>query len=60
MGPNCHFYPTSRVWAPWNLITRTLIFLSRIGAVIFLQSRAGPSQFSRHSVSELIPLRGDI
>src|SRR6476620_1018912 len=19
MGPNCHFYPTSRVWAPWNL-----------------------------------------
>jgi len=20
MGPNCHFYPASRVWAPWNLI----------------------------------------
>lgn len=20
MGPNCHFYPGSRVWAPWNLI----------------------------------------
>ena len=20
MGPNCHFYPTSKVWAPWNLI----------------------------------------
>ena len=20
MGPNCHFYPTSRVWAPWNLV----------------------------------------
>lgn len=20
MGPNCHFYPTSRVWAPWSLI----------------------------------------
>lgn len=19
MGPNCHFYPRSRVWAPWNL-----------------------------------------
>ena len=19
MGPNCHFYPSSRVWAPWNL-----------------------------------------
>lgn len=20
MGPNCHFYPTSSVWAPWNLV----------------------------------------
>ena len=20
MGPNCHFYPGSRVWAPWNLV----------------------------------------
>jgi putative colanic acid biosynthesis acetyltransferase WcaF len=20
LGPNCHFYPGSRVWAPWNLI----------------------------------------
>ncbi len=20
MGPNCHFYPASRVWAPWNLV----------------------------------------
>jgi putative colanic acid biosynthesis acetyltransferase WcaF len=20
MGPNCHFYPRGRVWAPWNLI----------------------------------------
>ncbi len=20
MGPNCHFYPSSRVWAPWNLV----------------------------------------
>jgi putative colanic acid biosynthesis acetyltransferase WcaF len=20
MGPRCHFYPDSRVWAPWNLI----------------------------------------
>lgn len=19
MGPNCHFYPGSRIWAPWNL-----------------------------------------
>jgi putative colanic acid biosynthesis acetyltransferase WcaF len=20
LGPHCHFYPQSRVWAPWNLI----------------------------------------
>ena len=20
LGPNCHFYPRSRVWAPWNLV----------------------------------------
>ena len=20
LGPDCHFYPASRVWAPWNLI----------------------------------------
>ena len=20
LGPNCHFYPHSKVWAPWNLI----------------------------------------
>jgi putative colanic acid biosynthesis acetyltransferase WcaF len=20
LGPNCHFYPASKIWAPWNLI----------------------------------------
>jgi len=20
IGPHCHFYPTARVWAPWNLV----------------------------------------
>lgn len=20
MGPGCHFYPTGKVWAPWNLV----------------------------------------
>jgi putative colanic acid biosynthesis acetyltransferase WcaF len=20
LGPNCHFYPRSRIWAPWNLV----------------------------------------
>jgi len=25
MGPNCHFYPTSRVWAPWNLLCEDMV-----------------------------------
>ncbi len=20
LGPNCHFYPAARIWAPWNLV----------------------------------------
>jgi putative colanic acid biosynthesis acetyltransferase WcaF len=20
LGPNCHFYPASKIWAPWNLV----------------------------------------
>jgi len=20
LGPNCHFYPKARIWAPWNLV----------------------------------------
>ena len=20
MGPHCHFYPSSKIWAPWNLV----------------------------------------
>ncbi len=20
LGPRCHFYPASKVWAPWNLV----------------------------------------
>ena len=20
LGPNCHFYPRSKIWAPWNLV----------------------------------------
>ena len=25
LGPNCKFYPSSRVWAPWNLICADLV-----------------------------------
>lgn len=28
LGPNCHFYPKSRVWAPWNLVCADAACLS--------------------------------
>lgn len=28
LGPHCHFYPKSRVWAPWNLICDEAVCLS--------------------------------
>ena len=27
LGPACHFYPTSKVWAPWNLICEDRVTL---------------------------------
>jgi putative colanic acid biosynthesis acetyltransferase WcaF len=27
LGPNCHFYPRSRVWAPWNLLCADAVTL---------------------------------
>ncbi len=27
LGPECHFYPTSKVWAPWNLICEDRVTL---------------------------------
>jgi putative colanic acid biosynthesis acetyltransferase WcaF len=27
MGPDCHFYPKSKVWAPWNLVCADLVTL---------------------------------
>jgi putative colanic acid biosynthesis acetyltransferase WcaF len=34
MGPNCHFYPKSKVWAPWNLICADQVTAAD-GAVIY-------------------------
>ena len=27
LGPNCHFYPRSKVWAPWNLVCEDQVTL---------------------------------
>jgi putative colanic acid biosynthesis acetyltransferase WcaF len=27
LGPNCHFYPRARVWAPWNLLCADCVTL---------------------------------
>jgi putative colanic acid biosynthesis acetyltransferase WcaF len=46
MGPNCHFYPTSRVWAPWNLICEDQVTLGD-GAEIY---NPAPVYFSSHAI----------
>src|SRR5260370_41903523 len=34
LGPNCHFYPRSKVWAPWNLLCADQVTAGR-GAGIY-------------------------
>ena len=34
MGPDCHFYPSSKVWAPWNLVCGDVVALAD-GAEIY-------------------------
>ena len=49
LGPNCHFYPGSKVWAPWNLVCDDAVCLSDGAelynpAAAFLGSHAVVSQ----------------
>ena len=46
MGPNCHFYPTSRVWAPWNLICEDQVTAGD-GAEIY---NPAPVHLSSHAI----------
>ena len=46
MGPNCHFYPASRVWAPWNLICEDLVTAGD-GAEIY---NPAPVHLSSHAI----------
>lgn len=46
MGPNCHFYPSSRVWAPWNLICADQVTAGD-GAEIY---NAAPIHLGSHAI----------
>jgi len=46
MGPHCHFYPKSRVWAPWNLICDDQVTAAD-GAEIYNPS---PISFGSHAI----------
>ena len=46
LGPNCHFYPASRVWAPWNLCCADQVTAGD-GAEIYNPSRI---TFGSHAI----------
>ena len=46
MGPNCHFYPGSKVWAPWNLVCADQVTAGD-GAEIYNPARI---EFGSHAI----------
>ena len=46
MGSNCHFYPNSKVWAPWNLICADQVTAAD-GAEIY---NPAPITFGSHAI----------
>ena len=46
LGPNCHFYPGSRIWAPWNLVCEDLVAVAD-GAEIY---NPAPIKFGSHAI----------
>ncbi len=46
LGPNCHFYPRSRVWAPWNLVCADSVGVAD-GAEIY---NPAPVRFGSHAI----------
>ena len=46
MGPDCHFYPASKVWAPWNLVCADQVTAGD-GAEIYCPA---PIRFGSHSI----------
>lgn len=46
MGPNCHFYPGSRIWAPWNLVCADQVTAAN-GAELY---NPAPMHFGSHAI----------
>ena len=46
MGPACHFYPASKVWAPWNLVCADQVTAAD-GAEIY---NPAPVTFGSHAI----------
>jgi len=46
LGPNCHFYPGSKIWAPWNLICADQVTAAD-GAEIY---NPAPIELGSHSI----------
>jgi putative colanic acid biosynthesis acetyltransferase WcaF len=46
MGPNCHFYPGSKVWAPWNLVCQNQVSAAD-GVEIY---NPAPIYFGSHAI----------
>ncbi len=46
MGPNCHFYPGSKIWAPWNLICADQVTAAD-GVEIY---NPAPMRFGSHAI----------
>jgi putative colanic acid biosynthesis acetyltransferase WcaF len=46
MGPHCHFYPRSKVWAPWNLVCDDQVTAAD-GAEIY---NPAPMSFGSHAI----------
>ena len=46
MGPHCHFYPGSRIWAPWNLHCESHVAAAD-GAEIY---NPAPMRFGSHCI----------
>jgi putative colanic acid biosynthesis acetyltransferase WcaF len=46
MGPGCHFYPASKIWAPWNLACADLVTVAD-GVEIY---NPAPIRLGSHSI----------
>ena len=44
MGPHCHFYPTAKVWAPWNLVCADQVTAGDHAEISFRRARTCAAQ----------------